>query len=212
MNSTENQVSKDTPTETEVSDQVPANKVFRIICMAFCLAITTLFLWVWHHQSQFNDHYRQATFQMRRGEAEQAIETYQKAIKNKARTFFFTKSPSAYNNLGQAYLYTEDYASAMANFKKVIEMAPDVAEGYINLTTAYLRQQRPADARELCLHALKTFPETALLHYNLACAYVLEGRSQKSVESLGQAVALNPDLRVLAEQEGTLKGVVSKLP
>ena len=66
---------------------------------------------------------------MRNGEAEQAIEAYQKAIKNKTRTIFFAKEPSVYNNLGQAYLYAEEYAEAVANFKKVIEMAPDISRG-----------------------------------------------------------------------------------
>ena len=212
MTSNENQVSEHESTEEQDSEQTPGNKVFRIVCMTFCLAVTVLFLWVWHHQTQFNDHYRKATFLMRNGEAKQAIEAYQKAIKNKGRTIFFTEEPSVYNNLGQAYLYDAQYAPAVKNFKKVIVMAPDIAEGYVNLTTAYLRQNLPIDARELCLHALQTFPTTALLHYNLACAYALEGASQKAIDSLTQAVALNADLKALAEQEGALKGVVSQLP
>ena len=210
MTSNENQVPENPPAEEE--EQTPGNKVFRIVCMTFCLAVTVLFLWVWHHQTQFNDHYRKATFLMRNGEAKQAVETYQKAIKNKNRTLFLAKEPSVYNNLGQAYLYAEAYAEAVANFKTVIEMAPDIAEGYINLTTAYLRQNLPADARASCLHALQTFPKTALLHYNLACAYALEGESQKAVDSLMQAVNLNPELKPLAEQEDALKAVVPELP
>ena len=214
MIANENQVPENPPTaeEDQDSEQTPTNKAFRIVCMTFCLAVTVLFLWVWHHQTQFNDHYRKATFLMRNGEAKQAIEAYQKAIKNKTRTIFFTKEPSAYNNLGQAYLYAEEYVPAVENFKKVIEMAPDIAEGYVNLSTAYLRQNLPADAREWCLRALQTFPKTALLHYNLACAYALEGASQKSVDSLTQAVSLNPELKALAQQESALKGIVSELP
>ena len=212
MTPNENQVPEHAPTEEQDAEQTPTNKTFRIVCMTFCLAVTVLFLWVWHHQTQFNDHYRKATFLMRNGEAKQAIEAYQKAIKNKARTLFFTKEPSVYNNLGQAYLYDGQYAPAVEHFKKVIAMAPDVAEGYVNLTTAYLRQNLPTDAREICLHALQTFPKTALLHYNLACAYALEGASQKSVNSLTQAVTLNPDLKALAQQEGALKEIVSELP
>ena len=212
MTSNENQVSEHAPTEEQDSEQTPTNKVFRIVCMTFCLAVTVLFLWVWHHQTQFNDHYRKATFLMRNGEAKQAIEAYQKAIKNKARTIFFTKEPSVYNNLGQAYLYDEQYAPAVENFKKVIEMAPNIAEGYVNLTTVYLRQNLPTDARERCLRALHTFPKTALLHYNLACAYALEGESQKSVDSLTQAVTLNPDLKALAQREDALKEIVPELP
>ena len=212
MTSNEHQGSEHESTEEQDAEQTPANKTFRIVCMTFCLAVTVLFIWVWHHQTQFNDQYRKATFLMRNGEAKQAIEAYQKAIKNKKRTIFFTQEPSAYNNLGQAYLYAEEYAAAIENFKKVIEMAPNIAEGYVNLTTAYLRQNLPVEARETCLHALNTFPKTASLHYNLACAYVLEGEPEKSVKSLTQAVNLNPDLKALAEQEDALKGIVSKLP
>ena len=211
MTSSENQITENPPTEEE-AEQTPGNKAFRIVCMTFCLAVTVLFLWVWHHQTQFNDHYRKAAFLMRNGEAKQAIEAYQKAIKNKARTIFFTKEPSVYNNLGQAYLYDGQYAPAVENFKKVIVMAPNIAEGYVNLTTAHLRQNLPTDAREICLHALQTFPKTALLHYNLACAYALTGESQKAVDSLRQAIDINPDLKALAQQEGALKGVVSELP
>ena len=212
MTSNEHQVSEHETTEEQDAEQTPTNKVFRIVCMTFCLAVTVLFIWVWHHQTQFNDHYRKATFLMRNGEAKQAIEAYQKAIKNKKRTIFFTQEPSAYNNLGQAYLYAEEYAPAIENFKKVIEMAPNIAEGYVNLTTAYLRQHLPVEAREACLHALQTFPKTALLHYNLACAYALEGASEKSVKSLTQAVNLNPELKTLAEQEDALTGIVPELP
>ena len=212
MTSNEHQGSEHESTEEQDAEQTPANKTFRIVCMTFCLAVTVLFIWVWHHQTQFNDQYRKATFLMRNGEAKQAIEAYQKAIKNKKRTIFFTQEPSAYNNLGQAYLYAEEYAAAIENFKKVIEMAPNIAEGYVNLTTAYLRQNLPVEARETCLHALNTFPKTASLHYNLACAYALEDASEESVKSLTQAVNLNPDLKALAEQEDALKGIVSKLP
>ena len=210
MTSNENQVTENPTAEEE--EQTPGNKAFRIFCMTFCLAVTVLFLWVWHHQTQFNDYYRKATFLMRNGEAKQAIEAYQKAIKNKTRTIFFGKEPSVYNNLGQAHLYAEEYTEAVANFKKVIEMAPNIAEGYVNLTTAYLRQNLSTDARESCLHALQTFPKTALLHYNLACAYALAGESQKAVDSLTQAVNLNPELKAFAQQEAALKGVVSELP
>ena len=212
MTSNEHQVSEHESTEEQDAEQTPTNKTFRIVCMTFCLAVTVLFIWVWHHQTQFNDQYRKATFLMRNGEAKQAIEAYQKAIKNKKRTIFFTQEPSAYNNLGQAYLYAEEYASAVENFKKVIEMAPNIAEGYVNLTTAYLRQNLPVEARETCLHALNTFPKTASLHYNLACAYALEGESQKAVNSLTQAVNLNPDLKTLAQEEDALKEIVSELP
>ena len=215
MTSNENQAPEHETTETQESEQTPANKAFRIVCMTFCLAVTVLFIWIWHHQAQFNDHYRKATFLMNNGDAKQAIEAYQKAIKNKQRTLFFTKDSSvssAYNNLGHLYASVKEYAPAVENFKKAIEIAPDNARGYVNLTTAYLRQNLAVEAREACLRALETFPKTASLHYNLACAYALEGKSQKAVDSLTQAVDLNPGIKTLAQKEGALKGIVSELP
>lgn len=215
MTSNENQVSEQESTEEQTPEQTPANKAFRIICMTFCLAVTLLFIWIWHHQTQFNDHYRKATFLMHKGEAKQAIEAYQQAIKNKARTIFFTKDSSvssAYNNLGHLYASVKEYAPAVESFQKTIEIAPDITKGYINLTTAYLAQNLAAEAREACLRALQTFPKTARLHYNLACAYALEDESQKAIDSLTQAVSLNPELKTLAQEEGALKGIVSELP
>ena len=208
--SNENQVHESV--EDSDTEQAPTNKVFRIGCMTFCLAVTVLFLWVWHHQTQFNDNYRKASFHMRNGEPEQAIEAYQKAIKNKSRTIFFKNAPSAYNNLGQAYLQANQYSQAIETFKKAIRMAPDMAEVYVNLATVYLQKNEPTNAREICLHALQTFPEAPLLHYNLACAYALSDEPQKSLESLKQAVNLDPELKDFAQKEGALKHIVPVLP
>ena len=212
MTSDENQTQEDQPIEDSDVEQAPTNKGFRIGCMTFCLAVTVLFLWVWHHQTQFNDNYRKASFHMRNGEPEKAIETFQKAIKNKERTIFFKDAPSAYNNLGQAYLSAEQYPQAIETFKKAIRMAPDMAEGYVNLATVYLQKNEPANARAICLDALQTFPEAPLLHYNLACAYALTNDPQKSLDSLKKAVSLDTELRNFAEQEGALKHIVPALP
>ena len=62
MTSNEHQVPEHESTEEQDAEQTPANKTFRIVCMTFCLAVTVLFIWVWHHQTQFNDQYRKANF------------------------------------------------------------------------------------------------------------------------------------------------------
>ena len=197
--------------EDSVDEQTPTNKTFRIGCMTFCLAAFVVFIWVWHHQSQFNDNYRKASFLMRNSDPEQAIIIYQKAIKNKNRTIFFKYAPSAYNNLGQAYMLADQYDQAITTFKKVIEIAPDIPEGYVNLATVYLRQNEPENACEICKHALQSFPNAALLHYNLSCAYALTNDPIESKKSLIKAIDLNPDLQEYAENEGTLKGIISEL-
>lgn len=190
------------------AEQTPINKSFRIGCMTFCIAITVLFLWVWQHQSQFNDNYRKALFFMRNGEHEKAIESYQKAIKNKSRTIFFKNEPSAYNNLGHAYMYAGKFTEAVDTFKMVIQKYPDIPEGYINFATVYLQMNEPENAREICLHALQSFPDAPLLHYNLAIAYALTDETIESLTSFKKAIELNPELKELAEQEGALQHIL----
>ena len=169
--------------------------------MAFCLIVTVLFIWVWHHQSQFNDHSRKGFFHLRNGELDKAVKAYTKAIKNKGRTIFFAQAPSAYNNLGQAYLRKEEYAPAIAAFQKTLGMSPDAVGAYINLATAYLKQSLPDLAVESCETAIQISPEVAHLHYNLACAYALKGEDQKSIDSLQRAVELDERMRALALEE-----------
>ena len=175
--------------------------MIRKISMAFCLIVTVLFIWVWHHQSQFNDHSRKGFFHLRNGELDQAVEVYAKAIKNKERTIFFTQAPSAYNNLGQAYLRKEEYAPAITAFQKTLEMSPDAVGAYINLATTYLKQNLPDSAIESCETAIRIAPDVAHLHYNLACAYALKNEDQKSIDSLQKAVGLDELMRTLAAEE-----------
>ena len=175
--------------------------MIRKISMAFCLIVTILFIWVWHHQSQFNDHSRKGFFHLRNGELDQAIEAYTKAIKNKERTIFFTQEPSAYNNLGQAYLRKEEYTPAIAAFQKTLEMSPDAVGAYINLATAYLKQDLPDSAIESCEAAIQIAPDVAHLHYNLACAYALKNEDKKSIDSLQRAIDLDGRMRTFAKEE-----------
>ncbi len=194
------------------TEEAPINRGLRIGCMTFCLAVTVLFLWVWHHQSQFNDKYREALFHSRNGEPTKAIEAYQKAIKNKNRTLFFKNDPTAYNNLGEAYMHAEQYAKAIETFRGVIQMAPNQPVGYVNLATVYLLKNDPKSAHAICIDALQDFPKYANLHYNLACAYALTDNPQEALNSLKQAVDLDPNLREDAQNDDALMHIVPKLP
>ncbi len=175
--------------------------MIRKVSMAFCLMVTLVFIWIWHHQSQFNDHSRKALFHLRNGELDPAIKAYTKAIKQKKRTIFFTQEPSAYNNLGQAYLRKAEYDQAITAFQKVLEMKPDAMEAYINLATAYLKQNLPDKAVKFCEKAIQITPNVALIRYNLACAYALKDENEKSIDSLKRAIALDERMKAFAREE-----------
>ncbi len=179
------------------------------LMMIFCLIVTAVFIWVWHHQTQFNDNSRTARFHLKKGELESAVEAYTKAIRHKKYTLFFTHAPSVYNNLGQVYLQQEEYARAIENFEKAIELKPDAVQAYINLATTYLKHNRPNLAIESCKKALQISPNTAFTHYNLACAYAINTENTKAIDALRKAVELEPRIKALAEQEPTFNALKS---
>ena len=171
------------------------------LMMIFCLIVTAVFIWVWHHQTQFNDNSRKARFHLKNGELEPAVEAYKKAIRHKKYTLFFTHAPSVYNNLGQVYLQMAEYEKATENFEKVIELKPDAIQAYINLATTYLKQSRPDQAIESCKKALQIAPNTALSHYNLACAHAIKGENSEAIDALEKAAELDSGIKKLAGQE-----------
>ena len=171
------------------------------LIMAFCLIVTIGFIWIWHHQIQFNDQSRKAFFHLKNGESNQAIDAYAKAIKHKKRTLFFTKAPSLYNNLGQAYLSKAQYDEATAAFKQALEIKPDAVEVYINLATAYLKQNLPRPALEACQQAIRIDPRSPFAHYNLACTYALTNKNEEAIDSLESAIKLDKQIIVYAQEE-----------
>ena len=179
------------------------------LMMIFCLIVTVVFIWVWHHQTQFNDNSRKARFHLKNGELESAVQAYLKAIRHKKYTLFFTDAPSVYNNLGQVYLQLAEYDKAIETFEKVIELKPDAIQAYINLATTYLKQNLPDKAIESCEKALEIAPNTALSHYNLACAYAIKAENTKAIEALTKAVELDRRIGELAEQEPTFDALKS---
>ncbi|MDE0185365.1 MAG: tetratricopeptide repeat protein [Candidatus Poribacteria bacterium] len=171
------------------------------LIMAFCLIVTIGFIWIWHHQIQFNDQSRKAFFHLKSGEFDQAINAYTIAIKHKKRTLFFSKAPSLYNNLGQAYLSKAQYDEAIAAFKHALEIKPDSVEVYINLATAYLKQNLPRRALEACQQAIRIAPRSPFAHYNLACAYALADDPAKAIDSLKSAIELDKQIIKYAQEE-----------
>ena len=171
------------------------------VVMIFCILVTLVFIWVWHHQIQFNDHSRQARFHIKNGELDDAIEAYTKAIRYKKRAVLLPEEPSVYNNLALAYLKTDDYDQAVKTFKMVIAMKPDAVAAHVNLGTAYLKQNRADLAIIACQDALRIAPNNGLVRYNLACAYALTGQNEQAIDALKRAIEGNPGIKAMLHAE-----------
>lgn len=61
--------------------------------------------------------------------------------------------------MGQIYYLQENYDLAIQNFQKVIELEPELANGYFNLGVAYKKYGALTEARIALEKARKLLPE-----------------------------------------------------
>ena len=90
-------------------------------------------------------------------------------------------APQKNADVGWLFYFARDYARAVEELKKSIEMFPEHAYNYRRIARVYLQMGKYKDAIESILHIAKQ-PELSPL---LACAYALSGKKDKAQEILG---------------------------
>jgi len=95
--------------------------------------------------------------------------------------------------LGLAYLEESKLNEAETEFKKLIEIAPDEANGYANLALVYMRQAEYDKAEEQIKNALEHSPNDPDIRLNLAEIYELTGRENEAVATLESTLKTAPD-------------------
>jgi Flp pilus assembly protein TadD len=88
--------------------------------------------------------------------------------------------------LGVSYLQRNQLPEAEAEFKKLIDLAPDDPLGYANLGLTYLQAGRLDDAEKQLLHARKLDPRNADVGLALARVQALTGRANDARATLEQ--------------------------
>lgn len=101
-----------------------------------------------------------------RGEKEQAIFMYQKAL------FADPKYYKAYYNLGNIYLEQEKYGAAVDNYKQAIKLNQTNPYVYYNLACAYLKQGKNKEAKDALIKSVTIRNDIPEVHYNLAYVYL----------------------------------------
>ncbi len=96
-------------------------------------------------------------------------------------------------NLGLAYLEESQPTKALGAFTALIELLPHEAIGYGNLAVAHLRLQQSEEAEKWVKQGIKGTPMQSQLHFILSEVYQLKGETDLAVESMEEAVRLDPD-------------------
>lgn len=101
-------------------------------------------------------------------------------------------SQNTHNNLGDVYGRRHDYARAIAEFKKAVEIKPDYADAYHNLANTYMETGNMSEAEKNYLLALKYNPQLWQSHQNLGALYYEQQKYDKALEEFSKAVEIFP--------------------
>ncbi len=126
-----------------------------------------------------------ASYYLTRNQYASAIDAYRTAIALSPEP-----PPRLFNNLGAAYLMSDDFGAAAETFERSIAILP-TTNALGNLGTAQFHLGRYAEAAEVYRRALALAPDDYAVHGNLADALAqIPGREAETVEAYRRAVEL----------------------
>lgn len=107
-----------------------------------------------------------------------------------------------WNDYGIGLLLQGDLRAAEEIFRRVVEIDPKYADGYVNIARARVQEGRTSEAQEILFEALKLDPELAKTHFFLGMTYKSQGNYDKALEHLWKAESKFPNDRVVLNQIG----------
>jgi tetratricopeptide (TPR) repeat protein len=116
----------------------------------------------------------------------------------------------AHNNLGIALDKEGRTAEAIAQYEKVLQLKPDLAEAHSNLGNVLAKVPgRMDEAIAQFKEAVRLKPEYTPAHISLASAFEDQDRTQESIEQSEEALRIRPNS---AEAHSNLGEALSKVP
>jgi len=107
--------------------------------------------------------------------------------------------------LAEHYIDEKQYDSAIASYKKMIDLEPRKAAGYSNLAYVYGLKNDPDKEIQYYNMSLKYDPDDSLAYMNLGEAYEKKGLYEEAQKAYRDAYALNPDLTQAAKKIPQMK-------
>jgi tetratricopeptide (TPR) repeat protein len=120
------------------------------------------------------------------GRFDAAVQAFSKAIAADPKDYF------AHFNLGMAYSLMRKDEEGIAEYRKTLEIKPNLYEAELNAGILLMRQKNPADALPLLEDAAAQKPKEFRPRFYLAEAQSQTGSLEKAEESYRLAAALDP--------------------
>ena len=155
------------------------------------------------HHLQAMRHYQQALKRDHRkivkaawynlGVLQMDMRSYEEAATS-FRNFLRYRSDHAdgYGRLGLCELQLGDYARAISDLEKAVQLRPTVGM-YNYLATAHLEAGQSQEAIAIYSKAIQVFPRTPFLYYNLGLTYSRSGQSHQAIQTLQKVIELGTD-------------------
>ena len=132
-------------------------------------------------------HRHKAYYMYVRDLTDRAIEEYEEALR------FNPKNHRAYNGLGACAQRNEDFAAALFNFRKAIQVAPFSPLGYLNEGGIHFIENRFQEAIESFERAIDVDPRNVYAFTDLGITLLATGELREAEKNFTKAVDLDPE-------------------
>lgn len=165
------------------------------------------FLWLMKHkgnQTQNADDlqwFNQGNQRLKNQRYDDAIAAYDKAIH---------LNPNLYQlwyNRGLCLAELHQFKEAITSYQKAIKIKPDFERAWNSLGNAFYHSHQYTEAITAYDHALQLEPNLANTWYNRACCRALQGHVELAIDSLKQAIEINPNFRKQAKTDADLESI-----
>jgi tetratricopeptide (TPR) repeat protein len=141
-------------------------------------------------------HYNVAAHLLTRGQVDEAISHYEKALtirSDNRETHYHLSVALLHTSLGNALAQKGRLDEALVHYRKAVELRDDFADAHTNLASLLARQGETAEAISHYEKALAIPPEDAPSHIRLAKLLLRLGRNDEAVAHYRRALQLTKD-------------------
>ncbi len=135
------------------------------------------------------------------------LTAHSREIARDNRALDLTRASDLLVTQGIQYFEAAQYDSARQLYERALQADPHNAYALNGLGTVAMASGNPSRSQQYFERMLKLAPYSAAAHYNLACTHSVLGQNTQALKEIQQAIAINPQLKSKALDDGDLVGI-----